>query len=188
MKVFISGGNKCGKSMFAQRLSKSMTSPDAPLYYLATMIPADDEDKARVSRHQKERAGWGFETVEACRDILTVVDRCDTRGVFLLDSVTALLSNEMFMPDGHIDASAFRRVTEDLSEFLTKVAKAVVVSDFIYSDAYHYDQFTEMYRRALAYIDKHIAKHCSIVIEACCGVIITHKGSNFLKDHQHVFD
>ena len=42
---------------------------NVPLYYLATMIPVDDEDRARIKRHLKEREGWGFETIEQGQDI-----------------------------------------------------------------------------------------------------------------------
>jgi adenosylcobinamide kinase/adenosylcobinamide-phosphate guanylyltransferase len=51
------------------------------------------------------------------------------------------------------------------------------VSDFIYSDAFIYDEFTENYRKSLAYIDRQCAQACDIVLEAYAGNIIAHKGS-----------
>ena len=61
MNVFISGGAKNGKSMFAQRAAKEMAEEKgARLYYVATMIPHDEEDEARIARHIREREGWGF--------------------------------------------------------------------------------------------------------------------------------
>ena len=54
MSVFISGGCKNGKSFYAQRIAKA---GGAPLYYIATMIPHDEEDLARIRRHRDERAG-----------------------------------------------------------------------------------------------------------------------------------
>ena len=110
MNVFISGGCKNGKSMFAQEIARDMArEQEVPLYYLATMIPGDDEDRARIRRHIGEREGWGFTTIEQGRDILDALSQegVDSGGVFLLDSVTALLSNEMFRPDGITD---FHRV------------------------------------------------------------------------------
>ena len=71
MRVFISGGCKNGKSMLAQRIA---VKQGAPLYYIATMIPYDDEDRARIRRHLKEREGWGFETIECGRNILSALD------------------------------------------------------------------------------------------------------------------
>ena len=90
MSTYISGGCKNGKSFYAQRVAKAGGSP---LYYIATMIPHDDEDLARIRRHREERAGWGFETLECGRSILSCLDAADSRGSFLLDSVTALFSD-----------------------------------------------------------------------------------------------
>ena len=65
MNILISGGCKNGKSYYAQKLALSMAQEKSlPLYYLATMIPVDDEDRVRIERHLKEREGWGFDTIE----------------------------------------------------------------------------------------------------------------------------
>ena len=48
MNYLLSGGAKNGKSMLAQSIVKSM-QPDRPIYYLATMIPHDGEDRARIA-------------------------------------------------------------------------------------------------------------------------------------------
>ena len=101
MNLFISGGCKNGKSFFAQEEAKKQAEEKGvPLYYLATMIPADDEDRARIKRHLAERDGWGFTTIEQGRNICGALEKGEPEGVFLLDSVTALLSNEMFLPSG----------------------------------------------------------------------------------------
>jgi adenosylcobinamide kinase/adenosylcobinamide-phosphate guanylyltransferase len=64
MNIFISGGCKNGKSMYAQKLAKKMAQEkNVPLYYLATMKPKDSEDNQRVLRHQQDREGWGFITL-----------------------------------------------------------------------------------------------------------------------------
>ena len=47
MNVLISGGCKNGKSFFAQQLAAELAA-GRPLYYIATMIPRDDEDRARM--------------------------------------------------------------------------------------------------------------------------------------------
>ena len=45
MNIFISGGCKNGKSMYAQKLAKEMADARGrALYYIATMIPTDEED------------------------------------------------------------------------------------------------------------------------------------------------
>ena len=173
MSVFISGGCKNGKSFYAQRIAKAL---GAPLYYIATMIPRDSEDDARIKRHRAERAGWGFETLECGADILTCLERADCSGAFLLDSVTALLSNEMFTASGmHPDAPD--KLAGELVEFVRRAPKTVLVSDYIYSDANRYDDWTEAYRRGLARVDRALAAACDDVLEVVHGQVIVHKGA-----------
>lgn len=173
MSTLISGGCKNGKSLFAQKIAKAS---GAPLYYIATMIPHDAEDDARILRHQSERAGWGFETLECGADILSCLDRADPKGSFLLDSVTALLSNEMFTAGGFHPGAA-NKIAEELCAFVRLAPNTVLVSDFIYSDAIQYDVWTEAYRRGLAHIDRALAHACDRVIEVVGGQIICYKGA-----------
>ncbi|MBQ8111409.1 MAG: bifunctional adenosylcobinamide kinase/adenosylcobinamide-phosphate guanylyltransferase [Clostridia bacterium] len=172
MSTFISGGCKNGKSFFAQRIAKA---GGTPLYYIATMIPRDGEDEERIRRHRNERAGWGFETLECGRDILACLSRADPRGAFLLDSVTALLSNEMFDASG-VHPRAAQKIACELAEFVRRAPNTVLVSDFIYSDAAIYDPLTEAYRAGLAHIDRRLARCCDNVLEVVSGQIIVHKG------------
>ena len=175
MRVFISGGCKNGKSTFAQSVAKKLAG-EGKLYYIATMEPHDQEDLDRIERHLKEREGWGFETIECGRNILECLNKGASRGTYLLDSVTALLSNEMFHMDGTTDFSAPEHVGEELIRLSERVHNIVFVSDYIYSDAYIYDEATEEYRRGLAYIDKILARECECVLEVCGANTIYHKG------------
>jgi len=180
MKIFISGGSKSGKSMLAQRLSQCLRAPGKPMYYLATMLPADAEDRERIARHRQDREGLGYETVEAGRGVYAAVAKCDKDGFFLLDSVTALLANEMFLPSGGIEPDAYKIVVGDLERVINLVGGIVVVSDNIFSDAYIYDELTESYRRGLAYIDRQAARLCDTVLEVCGGLCIALKGGGLL--------
>lgn len=176
MLIFISGGCKNGKSTFAQRLAQKLAR-GGPLYYIATMVPHDEEDHARIRRHIAERDGWGFQTLECPRDIASCLTLTGGRGAYLLDSVTALLSNEMFTEDGQLDPDAAARTAEGLRRFADGVEHAVFVSDYIYSDAALYDDWTERYRRGLAALDRLLAQRCDAVVEVCAGQTMLHKGA-----------
>jgi len=173
MNIFISGGCKNGKSMHAQELARDMAAESGrPLYYIATMIPGDEEDRVRIARHIEARDGWGFQTLEQGTDLCRCLDQpgVDPRGAFLMDSVTALLSNEMFRADGTYDAGAADRVADDLVEFASRTGSTVFVSDYIYSDARVFDEYTQHYRRSLALCDRRLAAVCDRVIEVSFGV------------------
>ena len=155
------------------------------------MIPRDEEDRARIRRHIAERAGWGFQTLEQGLDLPELLrrgggragsDPVDPNGVFLLDSVTAVLENEMFpvaLKDGKAeflgeDRDAPERVRKELVAFARAAAEAggsvVFVSDGIYGDSCGYSESTENYRRALAGADRALAEVCDRVTEVTYGI------------------
>ena len=177
MKVFISGGCKNGKSHQAQRLAKHQQGKGGgALYYIATMNAADHEDDERIKRHREERDGWGFATIEQWQNIEAILGGCEREGSFLLDSVTALLANEMFGADGAVHTGASEKIAAGLLKILNQINNIVIVSDYIYSDAILYDPMTEEYRKSLARLDRLVAQHCDAVLEVCCAQVIIHKG------------
>ena len=178
MRIYISGGCKNGKSFFAQRLAKAQAATMAPkLYYVATMQPADREDELRIARHRDERAGWGFQTVERPRDIEKILETCDRGASFLLDSVTALLANEMFPGGDSFFDGAGEKTAAGLAAVLGRVENIVLVSDYIFGDAALYDPITEKYRESLAAVDRAAARLCDAVIEVVCAIPVVHKKS-----------
>ena len=177
MTYFISGGAKNGKSTLAQDLSVALAK-GGKLYYVATMISTGAEDDDRIRRHIADRDGMGFETVECFRNILGCLEIADKDGVFLVDSVTALIQNSLFPVEKNYEMGmeAANRCADELIEFAGTVRHAVFVSDYIYSDAERYSESTEMYRKCLADIDRRLAKLCDTVIEVSARQFIIHKG------------
>ena len=176
MTYFISGGAKNGKSTLAQDLTVAL-SKGGKHYYVATMISTGAEDDDRIRRHIADRDGMGFETVECFRNIMDCLQTADKDGVFLVDSVTALIQNSLFPIEKNyeMDLEAASRCADELVEFTHTVRHAVFVSDYIYSDAERYSESTEMYRKCLADIDRRLAKVCDTVIEVSAGQPIIHK-------------
>ena len=193
MNVLISGGCKNGKSYYAQKLARDRARElGKPLYYIATMIPRDEEDRARIRRHLAERDGWGFETLEQPTDLTALLEdpQVDKSGVFLLDSVTAILENEMFRrvetaetvgqnaetaettetTEFFYDETARDRVKADMTAFAKATGNTVFVSDGIYGDLGEYSESTEDYRKALAAVDRALAETCDQVIEITYGI------------------
>lgn len=177
MTVFLSGGAKNGKSSLAQDMAVAL-SGEGKRYYVATMIPVDEEDRQRIRLHIADRDGLGFETVECGKNILDCLDKADRSGTFLVDSATALLQNAMFPVEKNyeMDLDAAERCARELIEFAGVVKNAVFVSDYIASDADRYSESTEMYRKCLAGIDCRLAAVCDTVVEVTAGNRIVHKG------------
>jgi len=174
MIIFISGGCKNGKSFYAQYLAKAQKTDS--LYYVATMKPADSEDEERIIRHRNERSGWGFITVEQQTDIECILAKCENGSSFLLDSLTALLANEMFLPDGGLNENAAEKISHGLQLITNKIKNIVIVSDYIYGDGNKYDPVTVNYMKSLAQIDRIAAMNSDIVLEIVFSGVIVHKG------------
>ena len=88
--TLILGGARSGKSRFAESLA---TGRGGPRTYLATAEAFDDEMHQRIARHRAQRAGDGWQTIEAPLDPASVLRTAS--GLVLLDCLTVWLGNLM---------------------------------------------------------------------------------------------
>lgn len=174
MTYLLIGGSKSGKSHLAQELCREL---GGAMVYWATMEPVDSEDRARIENHLRDREGWGFETLEAARDLPTAFDRLPNNATVLFDSATALLANEMFRPDGTMDKDAGERSARELFALSRSCRHLVCVCDDLWRDGQDYDSWTEEYRRQLAGICRTLAAEFDAVAEVVCGIPRFYKGS-----------
>ncbi|HIR65042.1 MAG TPA: bifunctional adenosylcobinamide kinase/adenosylcobinamide-phosphate guanylyltransferase [Candidatus Faecousia faecigallinarum] len=172
MRALVLGGSKSGKSGLAQALACTLAG-NGPLYYWATMEPADGEDRQRIARHLADRAGLGFQTVEAGRDLIQALPQVPAQGTVLLDSVTALLANEMFSP---FNPAAPEKALRALLVLGRHCRHVLCVADDIFRDAGRYTGWTEDYRAGLARICRGLAGEFDLVCEAQAGMLRVHKG------------
>lgn len=170
MRILLLGGSKSGKSSLAQSIIKRLAK--GPLIYLATMEPTDKEDDERIKRHIEDRAGMGFLTLERGRDIASLPIPEDAS--VLLDSVTALLANEMFgegfAPEAH------KKVSHEILAVSRSCANIVCVADEIFRDGNEFDAATEAYRRGLALVCRALAEEFDAAAEVSCGIPKLFKG------------
>lgn len=103
----ILGPNNSGKSLFAEELA--MKSADSPRYYIATMIPQNEENDLRIEKHRKQRARKGFTTIEEPWDIHTLSFPEDA--VVLLEDASNLLANGIFLHGSDVDETFSRIMT-----------------------------------------------------------------------------
>ncbi|MDD7401942.1 MAG: bifunctional adenosylcobinamide kinase/adenosylcobinamide-phosphate guanylyltransferase [Eubacteriales bacterium] len=102
--VLAVGGSKSGKSKLLEIWAQEMANLwQVPLLYLATLEVGDDpENQARVDRHRAQRAGKGFETLEASCQIRQVLKaeslKWQAKPVLLLECLGTLTANEIFSP------------------------------------------------------------------------------------------
>lgn len=101
MIILISGPNNSGKSAFAEELItgvKVHKKYDGNLIYIATMICRNEENKARILKHQLRRKDMGFRDIEEPFNLDNIHPHPEDR--ILLEDLSNLLSNMIFDKDG----------------------------------------------------------------------------------------
>lgn len=108
--IFITGGARSGKSIFAEKRAREF---GAPLGYLATAQMLDDEMDERVRRH-RQRRGSEWSTIEEPIHLSQALARCDGQyQAILVDCLTLWLSNLLFKYE-ESGEQVEERIEEDL--------------------------------------------------------------------------
>jgi adenosylcobinamide kinase/adenosylcobinamide-phosphate guanylyltransferase len=87
--TLIGGGVRSGKSAFAVKLAETLGERRA---FIATARPSDDEMRARIERHQRDRGG-AFTTLEEPTALAEALASLDGFDVVVVDCLTLWLSN-----------------------------------------------------------------------------------------------
>ncbi len=90
--ILVTGGNRSGKSVFAEE--KAQQIGKGSVLYIATAIPTDDDMRERIRIHQARRNPL-WETYEGYRNLDEVIKKTD-KDVILLDCMTVLVTNILF--------------------------------------------------------------------------------------------
>ncbi len=89
--LFVTGGARSGKSRLAERLAGEA---GAPVTYLATLEPLDEEMVERIARHRADRPG-DWTTVEEPTDLGRAFGEIDGDATMLLDCLSLWVSNRL---------------------------------------------------------------------------------------------
>jgi adenosylcobinamide kinase/adenosylcobinamide-phosphate guanylyltransferase len=128
------------------------------------MKPYDKEDEERIKKHIQNREGLNFITLEVQRNLHEIVNNIKSNDTILIDSITSLLTNEMFIGNEIIKNPSVN-ILNGLKQIMVKAKNTVIVSDYIFNDAIEYDEVTETFKRELAIINKELANISDNVME-----------------------
>ncbi len=168
MNYLIIGGSKSGKSGVGEKIALSLKRDK--VIYIATMKAYDKEDEERIKKHIENREGLEFITLEWQRNMHEIVNDIKSSDTVLLDSITSLLTNEMFIENDIIKSPSVI-ILNGLKQIINKVENTILISDYIFNDAIEYDEITKNFRRELAIINKELVKYCEKVVECSFGNI-----------------
>lgn len=169
MTVLVTGGAKCGKSHFAEKLFDDFSGRKI---YIATMQPYGEEALAAIARHRKIRAGKGFETVEKYTDIddITVPENCG----ILLECTANLCANEMFV-DGEMTDPTDKTLC-GFRHLQSRAELLVIVTNEVGGDGIAYKKGTAKYIEIMGEINRRAAELADIVVECVYGIPVPLKG------------
>ena len=154
MIVLISGKSGSGKSRFAEQMAVTF---DGPRYYIATMVPATEENRKRIEKHRLQRQGMDFYTIEEPYKLSQTAIFSDS--VVLLEDVSNFLANLMF---------GSKKTPQDaLAEILMlhkscKVLLAVTISGLSARD---YAGETASYIEGLDWLNSRLLEAADAVVE-----------------------
>lgn len=166
--VFITGAARSGKSYFAEQMA---AESGEEVTYIATCIPADDEMRDRVSRHQARRP-MQWKTIEEELDPARVIIEHDRIGhVFLLDCLTLLVSNLMLQPGGEAqEEEILGKITELARVSRASASQVIIVSNEVGSGIVPGDALSRNYRDIIGRANQVIAAQADEAYITIAGI------------------
>ena len=169
MITLVTGGTKCGKSGYAEKILESFAGPK---YYIATMNPAGDDADEIISRHREARRNKSYITVECPRDI----DKLDLPigcGV-LLECIGNLCANEMYIGSNVLRPSD--KIIKNIKQLSETAAELVIVTNEVGCDGNSYSIDIMAFVSEIAVINSKLAELADNVVECVYGIPVALKG------------
>ncbi|QRF22979.1 bifunctional adenosylcobinamide kinase/adenosylcobinamide-phosphate guanylyltransferase [Alicyclobacillus sp. TC] len=165
------GGARSGKSAYAERLAEGLAHRHSlNVTYVATAQASDKEMLTRIDRHRQERPDT-WETVEVPLLLEQWLKTCETSNVLLIDCLSLLLNNWMFL-DGCDEGEIRRRSENLLLAMKERKQPVVIVSSEVGQGIVPMDSFTRQYRDSLGWINQRMARDAEKAIWVVAGIPI----------------
>ena len=182
MMELVTGGSGSGKSAYAEtvicekhRLLRE-TTENAPLYYIADMVPYGRETEKKIEAHRKMRSGKGFATLEWYVDLPGKLSDPDSpiRGdaCVLLECISNLTANEMYEPGGaeNTGQDTVESVIKGVRMLKERCAHLVVVTNDVFRESVPDSEEMTAYKDNLGKISRALAEMADRVTEVAFGV------------------
>lgn len=194
MMELVTGGSGSGKSAYAESVICGKhrllceTTENAPLYYIADMIPYGRETEKKIKAHRKMRAGKGFVTLEWYVDLpgkLSAPDSPELKGsCVLLECVSNLTANEMYEPGGaqNTGGDTLESVIKGVRMLKDQCAHLVVVTNDVFRESVPDSEEMTAYKGNLGMINRALAEMADQVTEVVFGVPVCIKSGSDMAD------
>lgn len=161
MMTLIFGSNGSGKSVYAESLVAQMAGPR---YYIATMVAENEENRQRIEKHRRQRAGLNFQTVEEPWQVGSIPVPEDA--VVLLEDASNLMGNVLFAANGKKE-----QALEEILRLRSRCKDLLVVAiGGLCPDGY--DGETAAYIRDLCWLHDRLLEEADRAVELRRGEVI----------------
>ena len=162
MIYYITGGERSGKSSYAQDLALSL-APTAK--YIATSRIWDEDHQKRIDKHKKDR-DHRWTSVEEEKYLSTVVQKDE---VVVIDCVTLWLTN--FFVDTKNDIhQALQLAKEELEKLFLVEASIIIISNEIGMGVHAQTEVGRKFTELQGWVNQFIAKHADIATVMISGI------------------
>jgi len=162
--IFITGGQRSGKSSYAQKLALSLT--DNPVF-LATSAVWDEEHRLRIERHKRDR-GAEWTNIEELKDLQKV--NINQR-VVVIDCVTLWSTNFFHESNGDLEYS-LAAITERFDAFRKQDAVFIFVTNELGLGGTSENDLQRRFTDLLGWVNQYIASQSDEVVLMVSGIAI----------------
>ena len=173
--IFILGGARSGKSHYAQELGNQAGNK---VLFVATGEPLDDEMRARIEAHRKNRPR-SWRTLEAPGNIGQRLEaEIGDAGTVIIDCLTLLVSNVIGQETDSL--KAVKRVTAEIDSLIEAMDKLdtgfIIVSNEVGLGLVPENRLGRIYRDILGRANQLVARHADVVYFMTAGLPLKIKG------------
>ncbi|WP_176554952.1 bifunctional adenosylcobinamide kinase/adenosylcobinamide-phosphate guanylyltransferase [Butyricimonas sp. Marseille-P3923] len=160
--ILVTGGQRSGKSRYAQELALHLS--ENPVY-LATSRVWDEEFKERVKRHQQDRGAQWTNLEEE-----KFISKCDVRGrVVVIDCVTLWSTNFFFDNDSDVDKS-LEEIKEEFDRFTRQEATFIFVTNEIGMGGIAVEPVQRRFTDLQGWVNQYIGRAADEVVLMVSGI------------------
>ncbi|WP_299899299.1 bifunctional adenosylcobinamide kinase/adenosylcobinamide-phosphate guanylyltransferase [uncultured Aquimarina sp.] len=162
MLYYITGGERSGKSSYAQNLALELSKKPV---YIATSRVWDGDHRKRIDRHIADRSDV-WTSIEEEKELSKVIHKNTT---VVIDCVTLWLTNFFVDTKNDIEIS-LEQAKKEFNKLITIEANIIIISNEIGMGVHATTEIGRKFTELQGWMNQHIAKHADHAILMVSGI------------------